>query len=55
MGTPFLSIVIPAYNEERRILSTLRQVTEYLAAQAYTWTVLVADDGSTDGTASLVQ
>ncbi|MSQ22694.1 MAG: glycosyltransferase family 2 protein [Dehalococcoidia bacterium] len=51
---PFLSVVIPAYNEERRILFTLRQVTSYLSAQAYTWSVLVADDGSTDGTAALV-
>ena len=51
---PFLSVVIPAYNEERRILNTLEQVTSYLAAQAYSWTVLVADDGSTDGTATLV-
>ena len=55
MDTPFLSIVIPAYNEERRILATLHQVTDYLAAQEYSWAVLVADDGSTDGTAALVQ
>ena len=52
---PFLAVVIPAYNEERRILYTLEQVTEYLAAQTYSWTVLVADDGSTDDTAALVR
>ena len=51
---PFLSVVIPAYNEERRILNTLEQVTSYLAAQAYSWTLLVADDGSTDDTAAMV-
>ncbi len=54
MQPPFLSIVIPAYNEERRILECLHQVTNYLAKCSYTWEVLVVDDGSTDGTASLV-
>ncbi|MDP2727522.1 MAG: glycosyltransferase family 2 protein [Dehalococcoidia bacterium] len=53
--SPFLSIVIPAYNEERRILATLQQVTAHLARQSYEAEVLVIDDGSTDGTRRLVQ
>ena len=52
---PFLSVVIPAYNEEARIADTLREVVSYLGAQAYTWEVLVVDDGSSDATASLVK
>jgi glycosyltransferase involved in cell wall biosynthesis len=52
---PFLAVVIPAYNEEQDIRSTLDQVTRYLSAQAYSWTVLVVDDGSTDATASIVE
>ena len=55
MSTPFLSVVIPAYNEEHRILPTLQRVTAYLSGQPYSWTVLVVDDGSTDGTARVVQ
>ena len=55
MDTPFLSVVIPAYNEERRILPTLRRVAEYLGIQPYTWTVVVVDDGSADNTAALVE
>jgi len=51
---PFLSVVIPTYNEEPRIAETLAKVTEYLAAQDYEWEVVVADDGSTDNTAQLV-
>ncbi|MBC8160932.1 MAG: glycosyltransferase family 2 protein [Roseiflexaceae bacterium] len=51
---PYLSIVIPAYNEERRLPTTLRQVLGYLAAQPFTSEVIVADDGSTDGTAAIV-
>jgi dolichyl-phosphate beta-glucosyltransferase len=50
-----MSIVIPTYNEERRIGSTLEGLLRYLAEQQYTWEVLVADDGSTDGTAALVE
>lgn len=51
---PFLSVVIPAYNEERRILPTLQQLSGYLGTRPYTWEVLVVDDGSADKTAALV-
>ena len=50
----FLSIVIPAYNEAPRIGCTLEQVLGFLSSRSYTWEVLVADDGSTDGTGRLV-
>lgn len=55
VDTPFLSIVIPAYNEQARIGSTLEQVVGFLATRPYSWEVLIADDGSQDATASLVQ
>ncbi len=55
LDNPFLFIVIPAFNEEQLILSTLDQVTSYLGTQDYSWDVLVADDGSSDNTAALVQ
>lgn len=54
MAEPFLSVVIPAFNEEPRIAETLAKVTEYLVAQGFEWEVVVADDGSTDHTAQLV-
>ena len=47
---PFLSVVIPTYNEESRIPSTLETVTGYLAKQDYTSEVIVVDDGSADDT-----
>lgn len=51
---PFLSIVIPAYNEENRIGRTLAGTFEYLGAQSYDSEVLVVNDGSRDRTAEKV-
>ena len=55
LAAPFLSVVIPAFNEEGRIVSTLEQVVSYLGAQPYSWEVLVVDDGSSDSTATLAR
>lgn len=54
MTQPYLSVVIPAYNEESRIEATLEKVHSYLSHQSYSWEVVVADDGSIDSTARLV-
>ena len=51
---PRLSVVIPAFNEAGRIVSTLHSVVAYLREQTYTWEILVVDDGSQDDTAALV-
>lgn len=52
----FLSVVIPAYNEEKNIKAgSLEQVWEYLKKQKYTWEVLLVDDGSTDSTIKLME
>lgn len=50
-----LSVIIPAYNEARKIEADLRLTREFLAAQSYESEVLVVDDGSSDGTASVVE
>lgn len=47
---PYLSLIIPAYNEDARIAATLRAVTSYLERQGYQWEVLLVDDGSSDDT-----
>ena len=46
---PYLSIVIPVYNEERRV-KNLTQIIPYLKKQKYSWEVIVVNDGSTDKT-----
>lgn len=53
-SSPYVSVVIPAYNEERRIPATLRRLHTYLAEQAYTWEIIVVSNGSTDRTAEAV-
>lgn len=50
MESIFLSIIIPAYNEEDRLPKTLEQVFTYLEHQEYKSEVLVVENGSTDAT-----
>ncbi len=47
---PFLSIIIPAHNEENRLPSTLEQVFNFLARQSYSAEVVVVENGSHDRT-----
>ena len=49
-----LSIVIPAYNEERRLPETLARVHDFLVRQCYDAEIIVVDDGSRDGTSEKV-
>ena len=51
---PFLSVVIPAYNEEDRIAQTLIRVNQYLSFKKYAYEIIVVDDGSSDNTVALV-
>lgn len=51
---PELSIIIPAFNEERRLAKSLDLIRAYIANRHIRAEVLVVDDGSTDGTAKVV-
>ena len=55
MSSCYLSVVIPAYNEERRLPETLAVVSDYLSRLPGMWEIIVVDDGSNDGTAAIVQ
>jgi dolichyl-phosphate beta-glucosyltransferase len=52
---PYLTLVIPAYNEARRLPDTLATVRAYLSRQPYKYEVMVVDDGSEDETAVLTE
>ena len=46
----FLSVIIPAYNEEENIVGTLAEISEYLSGREFPCEVIVVDDGSGDRT-----
>ena len=50
-----LSVIIPAYNEAKRLLNTLVAADEYLRRQSYEYEILVGNDGSKDNTADVVR
>lgn len=51
----YLSVVIPAYNEEKRITKTLKAISSYLERQPYSYEIIVANDGAKDATADVVR
>jgi dolichyl-phosphate beta-glucosyltransferase len=53
--SPFLSVVIPAYNEEYRLPRTLEQIFAFLREQSYASEVLVIENGSSDRTYEIVR
>src|SRR5687768_4830864 len=55
MTTPDLSIIIPAYNEEALIASTLDGLQTYLSSRPEQFEIIVVDDGSHDKTAASIQ
>jgi dolichyl-phosphate beta-glucosyltransferase len=52
---PRVSVVIPAYNEEWRILPTVGAIATHMCSRQEPWELIVADDGSTDGTVALLE
>ncbi len=54
-SAPPLSIVIPAYNEAKRISRTLETLQEYLESKGWVAEVIVVNDGSSDDTVAVVR
>jgi len=56
MSNIFLTVVIPAYNEEKNIrLGALDKVSRYLDHQPYMWEAIIVNDGSSDQTDALAK
>ena len=55
MPKPFLSVIIPAYNEAKRLPLTLIDIDKHLDEQEYSYEIVVVNDGSTDHTAEITR
>lgn len=51
----YLSVIIPAYNEEKRLPKTLEEIDKYLRKQDYDYEILVVNDGSKDKTVEIAK
>ena len=55
MSSPFLSIILPAHNEEKRLPETLDKVADFLSQQSYSSEVVVVENGSQDRTLEIAR
>ncbi len=49
-----ISVIIPAYNEEKRLKKTLELIVAYLERKKHSYEIIVVNDGSTDKTKDVV-
>jgi glycosyltransferase involved in cell wall biosynthesis len=54
MNPPYLSIVLPAYNEEQRISSSLEQIRQWMQSKSFPVELILVDDGSSDRTPAIL-
>lgn len=50
-----ISVIIPAYNESKRISKTLKIINDFFAKSNYSYEIIVVDDGSMDDTPEVVE
>lgn len=55
MNDTYLSVIIPAYNEEKTIVDTTHKVLDYLKKQNFTYEIVIGDDGSKDKTVEIAR
>lgn len=52
---PYLSIIVPAHNEEQRLPQTLEQIADFLRLQSYPGEIVVVENGSSDRTLEIAR
>lgn len=52
---PFLTVIVPVYNEKHRIGKGIKEILNYLKKQRYNWELVIIDDGSSDNTVEIAQ
>ncbi|HAE85608.1 MAG TPA: glycosyl transferase [Anaerolineaceae bacterium] len=55
MDTPFLSLIIPAHNEAKRLEAALQQVESFIGQQVYSVEVILVENASSDATVEIAQ
>ena len=55
MEKPFLSLIVPAYNEEKRLQKSLEELADFVAKQERDTNVLIVENGSTDQTYAIAK
>ncbi|MFH1187836.1 MAG: dolichyl-phosphate beta-glucosyltransferase [bacterium] len=55
MSKIYLSVVIPVYNEEKRVKDNLKKIKEYLDGQGFSYEIIISNDGSVDRTVEEVK
>ena len=55
MNSIDFTVVIPAFNEERRLPKAVAAITAYLESKCFSFEIIIVNDGSTDNTASVVE
>lgn len=55
MGNTYLSIIIPAHNEERRLPAAFEKINRFLVKQKYSYEVIVVENGSHDKTSEVTK
>jgi dolichyl-phosphate beta-glucosyltransferase len=53
MAVPHITLILPAYNEARRIVDTIKQAKDYFDSRSFSYEIIVAADGN-DGTREIV-
>lgn len=54
-ASPYLSLIVPAYNEEKRLPATLERIATYLGGRDFSYEMIIVDDGSRDNTNHVVR
>ena len=55
MEKPYLSVIIPAYNESKRLSLTLMDINKHLSQADFSYEILIVNDGSKDSTAEIAE
>lgn len=50
-----LSVIVPAYNEEKNLRKNITEYARYLGARNFDYEIIIIDDGSTDGTKKIAE